>query len=433
MRWRRPELWLAFVLWLVTAAAYLPTLGHDFVPIDDPQYVSENGRLASGLTREGLVRAFTERYFENWTPLTTLSYAVDYRLHGLWAGGYLLTNLLLHATAASLLFLALVRMTGALGRSGFVAGLFALHPLHVEAVAWVAERKEVLSGVFLQRRCGATRATPRIEAAHGYGAVALCLAFGLLAKPMLVTVPFVLLLLDLWPLGRVPGNARAAAAAVARLTLEKIPLFFLSAVSSVITFRVQEAAGTIQTMEQVPLVLRLVNIPLAYAWYLEKTFWPVGLGFYYPLLRGSLSPLERRPHGGCARSYHFVYGRTAPARALSARGLALVFGHARAGDRARAGWLAGLCGSVQLSPPHRHRTRRCVGCARFRCPVPHPGCPAQRRGSRTPGASAGRNRTSDSRVAGWHHTRPARTEHHRPDFNRAHSPRDHSLRQGARP
>lgn len=290
MRWRRPELWLAFVLWLVTAAAYLPTLGHDFVPIDDPQYVSENGRLASGLTREGLVRAFTERYFENWTPLTTLSYAVDYRLHGLWAGGYLLTNLLLHATAASLLFLTLVRMTGALGRSGFVAGLFALHPLHVEAVAWVAERKEVLSGVFFAATLWCYARYAENRSGTRYGAVALCLALGLLAKPMLVTVPFVLLLLDLWPLGRVPlGSPRAAPASVARLTLEKAPLFFLSAVSSVITFRVQEAAGTIQTMEQVPLVLRLVNIPLAYAWYLEKTFWPVGLAFYYPLFRGSIS------------------------------------------------------------------------------------------------------------------------------------------------
>jgi len=290
MRWCRRELGLALLLWLVTAAAYLPTLKHDFIPFDDTEYVYQNSRLATGLTREGIVWAFSEPYFYNWSPLTSISYAIDYRLYNLWPGGYLLTNLLLHATGSSLLFLALARMTSALGRSSFVAGIFALHPLHVESVAWVAQRKDVLSGVFFAATLFCYARYARNPSVARYGAVASFLAGGLLTKPTLVTVPLVLLLLDIWPLERCRlSSFQTAAADLVRLGLEKVPLLVLSTISSVITFLVQQSSGVIVTSVRFPLGIRLANAALAYAAYLEKAFWPVHLAFYYPLSPDSLS------------------------------------------------------------------------------------------------------------------------------------------------
>src|SRR5271166_91051 len=202
---RRVRLCLGLGLWIGTAALFWPTRSHDFVLFDDPQYVSKNfNLLEDGLTWAGLRRTFTTISNFNWHPLTTISYAIDYQLHGRVAGGYLLTNLLLHATATLLLFLALERLTGALGRSAFVAAVFGVHPLHVESVAWISERKDVLSAFFffallwVYAREG--RAPTRMGRLMLFGLFAL----GLLAKPMLVTVPFVRLLLDFWPLGRIP-------------------------------------------------------------------------------------------------------------------------------------------------------------------------------------------------------------------------------------
>ncbi len=284
MGWRWNRAGLAIALWLITAGAYLPTRNHDFVTFDDPQYVAENARLAQGLTRDGLVRTFTEPYFYNWHPLTMLSYAVDHRLWGLWAGGYLLSNLLLHATATALLFLALVRLTGAPGASLFTAAVFGLHPLHVEAVAWVSQRKDVLSGVFFMAALLAYGRWVERPGLARYAALLACFALGLLAKPMLVTLPFVLLLLDVWPLGRLPvTDLRRARAALPRLLAEKLPLFALAAASSAVTYLVQKSAGAVASFDRIPLRARLLNAPQAYVAYLERVFWPERLAFFYPL------------------------------------------------------------------------------------------------------------------------------------------------------
>jgi tetratricopeptide (TPR) repeat protein len=285
MQQRRVRIGLALGLWIGTAALFWPIHSHDFVRFDDPQYVSNNFLLEDGLSADGIRRAFSIPYYFNWHPLTTLSYAVDYRFHGRVAGGYLATNLLLHATTTLLLFLALERLTGALGRSAFVAATFGIHPLHVESVAWVSERKDVLSAVFfaalLLVYAGGGARPPT-----GARRLAICtlLVLGLLAKPMLVTVPCVLLLLDFWPLRRIPVDALGPALrSLGVLVVEKLPLFLLAAASSVITYVVQSTSGAVQTLDQFPLASRLLNVPLSYVEYVERAFWPLGLAFFYPM------------------------------------------------------------------------------------------------------------------------------------------------------
>jgi tetratricopeptide (TPR) repeat protein len=289
MNWRLSRSWIAILLWLSTVAVYLPTVGYGFVPWDDQEYVTGNPGLAVGLTAHAIARSLTTPDYANWTPLTMLSYAVDYRLYGQWAGGYHLTNLLLNAFATSLLFFALARMTGALGPSAFVAAVFGVHPLHVESVAWVSERKDVLSGVFFMATLWTyARYTARPTAGR-YAAVAGSLALGLLSKPMLVTTPFVLLLLDVWPLYRIdPGDLRRARGAALRCLLEKLPLLGLAGASAWVTYHVQ----SVTPLAEIPLAARLMNLSLIYVWYLEKTFWPRGLVFFYPLVAGPLSPLN---------------------------------------------------------------------------------------------------------------------------------------------
>jgi len=290
MSWRRPKLWIGLLLLLGTTATYLPAVRHDFVPWDDPEYVAQNPRIADGLTPHGIVRTFTQPYYCNWTPLTTLSYALDHRLYGGSAGGYLLTNLLLHAIASWLLFVALMRLTRATGPSAVVAALFAVHPLHVEAVAWVSQRKDVLSAVFFMATLWSYARYVERPSTKRYGAVVLFLGLGLLSKPMLVTVPFVLLLLDFWPLGRVPWSSpRAMGRAGARLLAEKLPLLALAAASSWIAYRAQQSSGSMATFSALPLAFRLGNVPAAYLFYLEKTFWPSRLAFFYPLVLGPRS------------------------------------------------------------------------------------------------------------------------------------------------
>jgi tetratricopeptide (TPR) repeat protein len=272
-----------------TAALYWPILGHDFISVDDPQYV--NPALEDVLTPGGLRRTFTTAYLYNWHPLTTLSYAIDYRLSGNVAGGYLRTNLLLHACATTLLFLALERLTGASGRSAFVAAVFGVHPLHVESVAWVSERKDVLSGVLFAGLLlvYAGQAKERMTGARRVALFAV-LALGLLAKPMLVTAPFVLLLLDFWPLGRIRCEGwRPALRAMGGLVCEKLPLFALAAASCIVTYLAQNAGGAVRSLHEAPLAARLLRIPVSYATYLERAFWPHGLALIYPALPGELS------------------------------------------------------------------------------------------------------------------------------------------------
>jgi tetratricopeptide (TPR) repeat protein len=211
---------------------------------------------------------------------------VDHALYGLEPAGHLLTHAALHALAAVLLFLALLRMTGALGPSAFVAAVFALHPLHVESVAWATERKDTLSGLFwMLGLLGYVRYAERPDSAVRYGWVALCLALGLLAKPTLVTFPFVLLLLDYWPLGRLRDDAALwppEATRLRRVVLEKLPLFALAGVASVVAFSIQRARGAMAGADALAPWLRLLNALESYAVYLVQTVWPSGLAAFYP-------------------------------------------------------------------------------------------------------------------------------------------------------
>jgi Flp pilus assembly protein TadD len=266
--------WLGFAVAAAAALLYVPTLGHAFLNYDDDLYLTRNPHLRLGLSPAGLAWAFTTGYGANWFPLTWLSWLIDHAIWGLDPRGFHLTNLLLHAASTALLFGVLARMTGAVGRSAFVAAIFALHPVHVESVAWAAERKDVLSGLFWMLTLWAYARYVERPSWRRYLPVPLFLALGLMAKPMLVTLPFVLLLLDYWPLRRIPPLRRAI--------LEKLPLLALSAISSVVTYQVQHAAGAVQPVQVYPASVRALNALLAYATYLRQAFWPSGLAVFYP-------------------------------------------------------------------------------------------------------------------------------------------------------
>jgi tetratricopeptide (TPR) repeat protein len=260
---------LVVLTWLV----FGQTLWHDFVNYDDPRYVYENTRITGGLSISGIAWAFTHIHSLNWHPLTTISHMLDCQLYGLKAGWHHFTNVLLHTLATVLLFLALQQMTGAVWRSAFVATLFAIHPLHVESVAWIAERKDVLSGVFLMLTLLAYVHYVGSPKMGRYLVVAFLVACGLMSKPMLVTLPFVLLLLDYWPLDRIKDQFW-------KCVLEKIPLIMLSAVSSIITFLVQK--GAVGLTEDLPMLERINNAIVSYVLYMWQMFWPVNLAVFYP-------------------------------------------------------------------------------------------------------------------------------------------------------
>lgn len=271
---------LAAITWLV----FGQTLRHDFVNFDDVTYVSGNSAVTRGLTLDGIMWAFTHAYAANWHPLTWISHMVDVQWYGLSPGGHHLTNLLLHIATAVMLFLLLRHMTGALWRSAFVAAIFAIHPLRVESVAWVAERKDVLSGLFFMLTIGAyVRYARRSWSLARYGLVVLLFALGLMCKPMLVTLPLVLLLLDYWPLNRFAavGEQRGNISRIPRrLILEKLPLLVLAAASGAATLLAQK--GSLQTFAGIPLPSRVANACTAGAAYLRQMFWPVDLAVLYP-------------------------------------------------------------------------------------------------------------------------------------------------------
>src|SRR5215813_8887294 len=223
----------------VTLAVFGQTLTHDFVNFDDHVYVYENPLIIRGLSAEGIIEAFTHTHARNWHPLTTLSHMLDCQMYGLNAGGHHFTNVILHTISVLLLFLVLRQMTDALWSSAFVAALFAIHPLHVESVAWIAERKDVLSAVFLMLTLAAYFRYTWAPSARRYLLVALFFAFGLMSKPMLVTLPFVLLLLDYWPLDRFGAHNSEVSRRLPTLIKEKIPLFALSAFSCMATLFAQ--------------------------------------------------------------------------------------------------------------------------------------------------------------------------------------------------
>jgi tetratricopeptide (TPR) repeat protein len=270
-RWQVPVVCL--VLAAITFAVFGQTLGHEFINYDDDVYVYENPVVARGLTLKGIIWAFTGVHANNWHPMTWLSHMLDCQLYGLHPGGHHLTNVLLHTATVIALFLVLRQMTGALWRSAFVAALFAIHPLRVESVAWVAERKDVLSGLFFMLTIGAYVRYARRPWSWGrYGLVLLLFALGLMCKPMLVTLPVVLLLLDYWPLRRVESAGR--------LVLEKLPLLALSAASCVATLLAQNEA--IQSTGSFSLPVRFVTALLACKIYLVQMVYPAGLAVFYP-------------------------------------------------------------------------------------------------------------------------------------------------------
>ncbi len=286
---------ITIVIYLFLAAISLAVFGqtirYDFVNFDDDLYIYNAPAIQAGLTIKGMALAFTSPHARNWHPLTTISHMLDCQLYGLKAGGHHATNIVLHTIAVLLLFRVLRQMTGAVWKSVVVAALFAVHPLHVESVAWVSERKDVLSAVFFLLMLNAYVRYARAASITRYLAVAVLFAAGLMSKPMLVSAPVVLLLLDYWPLRRFeqpsatkrkatilkPGNQRRI---IQRLFLEKIPLLVLSAGACVITFILQKrAAGAIPPL---PFPWRLQNAFASYVIYVWETLWPTRLAVFYP-------------------------------------------------------------------------------------------------------------------------------------------------------
>jgi tetratricopeptide (TPR) repeat protein len=276
--------WIALAIAAATVAAYLPVLDNGFVNYDDDLYILNNPFVKRGLGFDTVAWSFSTFRGANWFPLTWLSWAADFELYGRDPAGFHLTSLVLHTANAVLLFFAFVGLTGARWRSAFVAAVFALHPLHVESVAWAAARKDVLSGLFAVLTLLAYERFARRGWAF-YPAVFACLALGLMAKPTLVTWPCVLLLLDEWPLRRLRGRAdpeRWDRARLGRAMAEKLPLFALVGVISGVAVASQSYWGTVQDFELLPLSLRIGNAFSAYAAYVADAFWPSGLAVFYP-------------------------------------------------------------------------------------------------------------------------------------------------------
>jgi len=316
------------LLLLLIAAVYAQVGWHEFVVYDDPLYVTKNPHVLAGLTWDGVRWAFTTLHSSNWHPLTWLSLMLNTEIHGPWAGGYALTNVALHAASTWLLYLWLQQMTGAVARSALVAALFAIHPLHVESVVWVSERKDVLSIFFGMAALWAYGRYARTPGIRWYAAVLMLYTLSLLSKQTLVTLPAVLLLLDIWPLRRwqlFPGETSQTANAgkapspasrkgakpkertpadrdssqeeavpfprmsLGRLLAEKLPLLALAVVFSVAIFRAQRVGGSVAELDYLPLWVRFGNAILVYVLYLGKTFWPFGLAVFYPHPGESLS------------------------------------------------------------------------------------------------------------------------------------------------
>ena len=292
---KRAARWICAALLVLAVLPYLQTLGYEFVNFDDGPYVAENPLVQQGLTWSNVAWAWTTMSAGNWHPLTWLSHMLDCQIFGLRPGWHHLGNALLHGANTALVFVILRGMTGMVWRSALVAALFALHPLHVESVAWIAERKDVLSTLFGLLAIWAYTRYASAPSLMRYGFVACFFALSLLSKPMWVTLPFALLLLDVWPLKRfwIEGRGQSQPRhqtgtpiqnpKLVSLFLEKLPLLVMSAASSVVTFKAQHAGGAMAPIDVLPLSQRLANAIIAYCSYLNKTFWPVDLAIIYPL------------------------------------------------------------------------------------------------------------------------------------------------------
>ncbi len=293
-RWMIPG--ICFLLAIITWAVFGQTLKYDFVNYDDNSYVYENDQIKSGVTLHSVAWAFTHVHAGNWHPLTWIAHMLNWQLFGPKAGGHHFTNVTLHTITVILLFLVLRRMTRSLWRSAFVAAIFAIHPLRVESVAWISELKDVLSGLFFVLTLGAYVHYARKPASFfRYLLVAFSFALGLMAKPMLVTLPVILLLLDFWPLRRfaeIPSREHRAnwwqrRSTWQRLIIEKIPLLLLSAFSSVATIIAQRQA--LHSSEGWPLAWRINNAFVSFLTYIRQMVWPLKLAVFYPHPKGELS------------------------------------------------------------------------------------------------------------------------------------------------
>lgn len=300
---RKTTISIVLALAALTIAVYAPVAGFGFVQLDDPAYVTENAQVLRGLTADGMAWAFTTGEAANWHPLTWLSHMLDVQLFGVTPGAHHLVGAGLHLLNTLLLFGLLVRLTGARWRSALVAALFAVHPLHVESVAWVAERKDVLSTLFGLLAMWAYVSYVKTPDWRRYAALLVLYALSLMAKPMLVTLPFLLLLLDWWPLARLQQTATPAAPAARRrkgrpaparpagpgllsrawpLVREKLPLLALAIASSIVTVIVQQRGGAVSTLQTFPFGLRLQNAVVSVVAYLGSALWPRGLTVLYP-------------------------------------------------------------------------------------------------------------------------------------------------------
>src|SRR6478672_11209915 len=315
----RPDLLIVLGLAVVTFGIYAQLIGHRFITFDDPTYIQENPMVNRGVTLAGLGWAFTTFYAGNWHPLAWVAHMIDSQLFGMIAGGHLLVNALIHAANTLLVFWLLLRTTHARWSSALVAALFALHPLHVESVAWASERKDTLSTFFGLLSLIAYVRYAEAPSIRRYAWVAVMLALGLLAKSMLVTWPFVMLLLDYWPLDRMRGlrsdvggqipnvNGEPASrslssrrsfmqrlvggggwSVVRGLVVEKLPLFALVAASAVLTFLAQSHGGGVRTFTEAAVTLRLSNALVSYAKYLLLAFWPNDLAVFYPFPKAGI-------------------------------------------------------------------------------------------------------------------------------------------------
>lgn len=276
----RPRL-IALLLALTTLLVYLPVTRSSFINYDDDDYITNNPVVKKGLTGAGIQWAFTTWHASNWHPLTWLSHMTDCTLFGLNAGAHHFVNALFHAVNAALLFILLLRLTSTLWPCAFIAALFAWHPLHVESVAWIAERKDVLSTFFALLALLSYAKFAKENCRRSFWLSLFFFAFGLMSKPMLVTLPFVLLLLDYWPLRRLsfPSTLNSQLSTL----FEKWPFFLLTAASCVVTFLAQHSGNAVVSLKNASLHYRLENVATAYAGYLQKFFWPENLAAIYPL------------------------------------------------------------------------------------------------------------------------------------------------------
>ena len=284
-RLKGPDLVILLGLAVITFGIYAQVIGHQFITYDDGWYIKENAMVNRGVTVAGIAWAFTTFDQDNWHPLTWIAHMIDSQLFGMNAGGHLLVNALIHVANTLLVFWFLLRATHARWPSALVAALFALHPLHVESVAWASERKDTLSTFFGLLSLIAYVRYAESPSRKRYGLVAVMLALGLMAKPMLVTWPFVMLLLDFWPLKRwqrAKGKEQGLGSTVRGLVVEKIPFLAIAAASSVMTLFAQSHGGGMRTFAEVPVVLRLSNTLVSYVKYLLLMFWPHDLAVHYP-------------------------------------------------------------------------------------------------------------------------------------------------------